>query len=196
MIEEEGVDTKEYYYKLKNMGWRVEMVGVKPDGNGIFIKTILLYLKSSDFRFIAVLIGVDLTSITQSTIQLECNYDRKYIVVNYYRDSSLCRTQPSRSEEIDWNICIKVPNQKMFVKVISGPDQFIYKPKPEPRYYNEEYYIKNKEKPVEVNGELVYPPIDYGPQNLSASDKASYSEMVITTTSSPASPNSAGTFEP
>ena len=92
MIEEEGVDTKEYYYKLKNMDWRVEMVGVKPDGNGIFIKTILLYLKSSDFRFIAVLIGVDLTSITQSTIQLECNYDRKYIVVKYYRDSSLCRT--------------------------------------------------------------------------------------------------------
>ena len=70
MIQKEGEDTKEYYYKLKNMGWRVEMVGVKPNGNGIFIKTILSHLYSSDYRFIAVLIGADLSSITRPTIQL------------------------------------------------------------------------------------------------------------------------------
>ena len=72
----------------------------------------------------------------------------------------------------------------MFIKVIPGPDQFIRKP--EPRYDYEEYRKQNLGEPVELNGELVYPPTEYGPENLSASDKAAYSGVKETTMSSPA----------
>lgn len=62
-MEQEGEDSKEFHSKLERMGWNLDSIRRKPNGNENFLEALLLELRSGNPRRVATLIGADLSSV-------------------------------------------------------------------------------------------------------------------------------------
>lgn len=113
MVDAEGEDTKEFYNRLEKEGWNLDPLKTEVE----FLKTLKSFLRSGDYRLIATLIGVDLSEVTKTTIKVRCPYDRMYLKVDYYKDSTLCMTQPHQTYQIPWYECTQIPKENLFIKL-------------------------------------------------------------------------------